>query len=80
MEQRTIGERGQIVVPDEFRQRLGFAKGAVILFRMRGEELIMQKAEDAWKKLERVPRGKPLIGKILKEKSDRSRKEKEKWN
>jgi len=42
-----ISERGQVTLPKEIRDLLGFRPGAEILFRHEGSRIIIEKASEA---------------------------------
>lgn len=42
MEKRTIGERGQIVLPKKLREYLGFKPGKRVIFEVRRNTIILK--------------------------------------
>lgn len=49
---RTIGEKGQVVVPKDIRNYLGLKPGSEILFELRGKEVIIKHPLDPKKFVE----------------------------
>ena len=43
---RTIGEKGQVVVPKDIRNYLGLKPGSEVLFEMREKDVIIKSAVD----------------------------------
>ncbi|MBO3803218.1 MAG: AbrB/MazE/SpoVT family DNA-binding domain-containing protein [Candidatus Brockarchaeota archaeon] len=39
---RTIGPKGQVVIPEEMRRALGMKPGARVRFELRGKELVVK--------------------------------------
>lgn len=50
---RNIGEKGQVVIPQDIRELLGLRSGGEVVFEVKGKEVIIKKEEDAKKALER---------------------------
>lgn len=49
---REIGEKGQVVIPKDIRNNLGFEVGVKITFEIEGDKVILKKEEDAEKVVE----------------------------
>ncbi len=43
----TIGERGQITIPKQFRTKLGLYPSMVLMFRICGDTLVVEKPKDS---------------------------------
>ncbi|MFH1585432.1 MAG: AbrB/MazE/SpoVT family DNA-binding domain-containing protein [archaeon] len=49
---REIGEKGQVVIPKDIRNHLGFDIGVKITFEVEDDKIILRKQEDAEKIVE----------------------------
>jgi len=49
---REIGEKGQVVIPKDIRNNLGFDVGVKITFEIEDDKVIIKKEEDAEKVVE----------------------------
>ena len=47
-----VGERGRIVLPKDFREALNIREGDELVLTLRGNKVIIEKAEDPFKILE----------------------------
>lgn len=67
---RTVGEKGQIVLPKDVREFIGIKSGSEIVFEIRGREIVIKlekSGEDFLKDFLDVPkRKKPLTIKEIK--------------
>lgn len=64
-EERKIGPKGQVVVPEVFRKALGIRPGSVLRFRLEDNKLILEKNKsDAVVQFERIARAGTSIRKI----------------
>lgn len=41
---RTIGPKGQVVIPKEFRDKLGLKEGSEVIVELRGDEVVIRPA------------------------------------
>jgi len=44
---RTVGAKGQVVIPKDMRQQLGIAPGSGIIFEIRDGELVVRPQRDS---------------------------------
>jgi len=51
-----VGEKGQVTIPKELRDRMGIREGTEVVFESAGDTLVLRKAE-----------GKPSRGRVLAE-------------
>lgn len=42
---RTVGAKGQVVIPREIRERLGLREGSKVAFEQRGREVVLRPVE-----------------------------------
>ncbi len=42
MTRRTVGPKGQVVIPDSIRQALGIKPGSKVVFEIRDEEIVIR--------------------------------------
>ncbi len=42
MTRRTVGPKGQVVIPDSMRQALGIKPGSKVVFEIRDEEIVIR--------------------------------------
>lgn len=49
---RTVGEKGQVVVPKDIREHLGMKPGTEVIFEVRGEEVVLRPGLDPKKFVE----------------------------
>lgn len=49
-----VGPKGQVVVPQEFREKMNITPGSPVLFKEEGGRLYLEKAEDPVKVFERI--------------------------
>ncbi len=41
---RTIGPKGQVVIPKEIRDKLGLREGVEVIVELRGDEIVIRRA------------------------------------
>jgi len=64
-EERKVGPKGQVVVPEVFRRALGIRPGSLLRIRLENNRLILEKIEsDAVGRLERIAKAGPSIRRI----------------
>jgi AbrB family looped-hinge helix DNA binding protein len=64
----TMGERGQVVIPQEAREALGLEKGEKLLVMgFKGGNLMLMKFSNFKKMQEKLAKTQDFINKILKE-------------
>lgn len=49
---RTVGEKGQVVVPKDIREHLGIKPGSEVIFEVRGKEIVLKPGVDPKKFVE----------------------------
>ena len=59
-----ISKKGQIVIPKEIREKLGFHEGDVVVFKMEGKEVILEKIGESMNEI--LKNSKPLTENSIK--------------
>jgi antitoxin PrlF len=67
----TLGQQGRLVIPADVRSRLGLHPGDRLRLRLSGNQLILERPEDAVAALRSlagaVPAGRSLVAELLAE-------------
>ncbi|HWP91861.1 MAG TPA: AbrB/MazE/SpoVT family DNA-binding domain-containing protein [Thermodesulfobacteriota bacterium] len=79
----TVGERGQVVIPKEIRDRLGLEKGTILEVETAGEDNLivlrpLKKRKRHWREWIGTFKGKGLIREYLADKKKERERDK-KW-
>lgn len=53
-----ISKKGQIVIPKEIRKKFGFVTGDVIIFKIRNQEIVLEKIDETMSEI--LKKSRPL--------------------
>jgi len=67
----VLGQQGRVVIPSEVRAALGLAPGDQLHLHVQGDQLLLQRPQDALRQLRRMASGVPakrsFVDELLKE-------------